>query len=145
MFKLTTEQRNVYDRILESVGNGKGDIFFLDAPGGTGKTFLINLLLGKVRSEGKIALGVATSGIAATLITGGRTAHSTFKLPLDLARNETATDLGIFLYQFGNFLPIQEFLYRFGNFCFHTDLGIFIPIWEFSYQFGNFYNWEFSY
>ncbi|GBN08688.1 hypothetical protein AVEN_73486-1 [Araneus ventricosus] len=31
-----------------------------------------------------IALAVASSGIAATLLTGGRTAHSVFKLPLNL-------------------------------------------------------------
>uniref|UniRef100_A0A0L8I2A8 ATP-dependent DNA helicase n=1 Tax=Octopus bimaculoides TaxID=37653 RepID=A0A0L8I2A8_OCTBM len=59
-----------------------------DAPGGTGKTLLINLLLAKVRQK-KIALAVASSGIAATLLTGGRTAHSTFKLPLNLIQNES--------------------------------------------------------
>ena len=57
---------------------------FLDAPDGTGKTFLINLILAKIRSEGKIALATASSGIAATLLTGGHTLHSTFKIPLDL-------------------------------------------------------------
>ena len=59
-------------------------MLFLDAPGGTGKTFLINLILAKLRSEGKIALATASSGIAAALLTGGRTLHSTFKIPLDL-------------------------------------------------------------
>ncbi|KAG1667546.1 hypothetical protein GQR58_018393 [Nymphon striatum] len=61
-----------------------GRIFFIDAPGGTGKTFIINLLQAKVRQHKKIALVVASSGIAATLLDGGRTAHSAFKLPLDL-------------------------------------------------------------
>ena len=42
---------------------------FLDALGGTGKTFLINVLLTKVRfDKKKNALAVATSGIAATLL-----------------------------------------------------------------------------
>ncbi|UYV76849.1 hypothetical protein LAZ67_14002190, partial [Cordylochernes scorpioides] len=41
-----------------------------------------------VRSTGDIALSTASSGIAATLLHGGRTAHSTLKLPLDLTRNE---------------------------------------------------------
>ncbi|GFX09790.1 ATP-dependent DNA helicase [Trichonephila clavipes] len=58
--------------------------FFSDVPGGTGKTFLISLILAKIRSQQKIALAVASSGIAATLLDGGRTAHSTFKLPLDV-------------------------------------------------------------
>ena len=48
----------------------------------------MNLILASVRSQGEIALAVASSGIAATLLVGGRTAHSTFKLPLDLALNE---------------------------------------------------------
>ncbi|KAL4084660.1 hypothetical protein QTP88_027587 [Uroleucon formosanum] len=55
----------------------------------TGKTFLINLLLTKVRSNCSIALAVASSGIAATLLEGGWTAHSAFKLPLDLINIET--------------------------------------------------------
>ena len=59
-------------------------MLFMDAPGGTGKTFLINLILAKLRSEGKIALATASSTIAATLLTGGHTLHSTFKIPLDL-------------------------------------------------------------
>lgn len=46
--------------------------FFLDAPGGTGKTFLLSLILAKIRSQQKIALAVASSGIAA---------HSALKLP----------------------------------------------------------------
>lgn len=63
-------------------------MFFLNAPGGTGKTFHINLLLAKLRSEGQIAVAVASSGIAATLLEGGRTAHSLFKLPLNMATND---------------------------------------------------------
>ena len=51
---------------------------------GTGKILLINLILAKLQSEGKIALATASSSIAATLLTGGRTLHSTFKIPLDL-------------------------------------------------------------
>ena len=66
------------------IDGNKGGMLFLDAPGGTGKTFLINLILAKPQSEGNIALATASSGIAATLLTGGRTLHSTFKIPLDL-------------------------------------------------------------
>ena len=36
-------------------------------------------------------MGVASSGIAATLLTGGRTAHSLFKLQLNLRHSETPT------------------------------------------------------
>jgi len=57
----------------------------VDAPGGTGKTFLANLILAKVRQSGKNGLAVASSGIAETLLNYGKTAHSTFKLPLTVS------------------------------------------------------------
>lgn len=58
---------------------------FFGCPGGTGKTFVTNLILAKVRSQGKLALAVASLGIAATLLAGGRTAHSAFKLHLTVS------------------------------------------------------------
>ncbi|QQP49651.1 ATP-dependent DNA helicase, partial [Caligus rogercresseyi] len=54
----------------------------------TAETFLLNLLLAKVRQNNQIALAVASSGIAATLLSGGRTPHSAFKLPLNLCHQE---------------------------------------------------------
>ncbi|XP_057341623.1 ATP-dependent DNA helicase pif1-like [Microplitis mediator] len=85
---LNKEQKEAYESILNSVVSDSGRLFFLDAPGGTGKTFLINLLLAKIRSEKSIAIAVASSGIAATLIDGGKTAHSTFKLPLEMNHSD---------------------------------------------------------
>ena len=58
--------------------------FFIDSPGGCGKTFTTNLLLAAVRARGLVALPVASSGIAALLMHGGRTAHSRFKIPIDI-------------------------------------------------------------
>ncbi|GBP66695.1 hypothetical protein EVAR_79050_1 [Eumeta japonica] len=69
---------------LDKVGSS------LDAPGGTGKTFVISLILAEIRSNNGIALAVASSGIAATLLDGGRTAHSVFKLPLNIQNNPDA-------------------------------------------------------
>ncbi|XP_050063125.1 ATP-dependent DNA helicase pif1-like [Aphis gossypii] len=74
---------------MHSIKSDTGKKIFLNAPAGTGKTFLINLLLTKVRSNRSIALAVASSGIAAMLLEGGRTAHSAFKQPLDLISIET--------------------------------------------------------
>lgn len=74
---------------MHSIKSDSGKKFFLNAPAGTGKTFIINSLLTKVRSNRRIALTVASSGIAATLLEGGRTAHSAFKIPLDLINKET--------------------------------------------------------
>ncbi|XP_076919538.1 uncharacterized protein LOC143580381 [Bidens hawaiensis] len=44
--------------------------------GGTGKTYLWKTLCASIRSQGKIVLSVAPSGIASLLLSGGRTAHS---------------------------------------------------------------------
>ncbi|XP_039282934.1 uncharacterized protein LOC120351055 [Nilaparvata lugens] len=46
--KLTWEQKGIYDRIMQMINDGVGGTFFLDAPGGTGKTFLIRLILATV-------------------------------------------------------------------------------------------------
>lgn len=63
-------------------------IYFINASGGTGKTFLLNLLLAEIRKKGDIAIAVASSGIAATLLDGGRTAHATFKIPINIHQIE---------------------------------------------------------
>lgn len=74
---------------MSAVRDEQGGVFFLDAPGGTGKTFVISLLLAAIRSDNKIAIALASSGIAATLLHGGRTAHSALKLPLNMQINES--------------------------------------------------------
>ena len=58
----------MYDLLMMVVDDGTGDIYFLDAPGGTCKTFVITLILVAIRSKDQIALAVASSGIAATLL-----------------------------------------------------------------------------
>lgn len=88
--KMLPEQKAIYDRIMLAIAAEEGGFFFLDAPGGTGKTFLISLILAKIRSQRNIALAIASSGIAATLLDGGRTAHSALKLPLNIQTNENA-------------------------------------------------------
>ena len=66
------------------IHSNAGALFFIDAPVGTGKTFVENLLLAYVRRQGQIALAVASSGIASILLAGGRTSHSRFKIPIDI-------------------------------------------------------------
>ncbi|XP_076043607.1 uncharacterized protein LOC143026723 [Oratosquilla oratoria] len=79
---LNKEQRAIYDAVMECVNNRRSGGFFLNAPGGKGKSFVLNLLLDTVRANSEIALAVASSGIAATVLHGGRTAHSMFKIPI---------------------------------------------------------------
>ncbi|XP_074346593.1 uncharacterized protein LOC141685389 [Apium graveolens] len=81
---LNADQAIVYDAIIDSVYNKKGHVFFVYGSGGCGKTFLWRTIIARLRSERKIVLPVAGSGIAAVLLPGGRTAHSRFKIPLDI-------------------------------------------------------------
>ena len=81
----------MYEDFLQSVNNEEGRTYFPDAPGGTGKTFLINLLLSKVRGQQSVAIAATSSGITATLLPNGRTAHALFNLPLDLAKTDEAS------------------------------------------------------
>ncbi len=91
--QLHQEQKTAYENIVQAIQYNKGGILFLDAAGGTGKTFIINLLLAKVHYNKQISLAVASSGSAATLLTGGRTAHSTFKLPIQIHTDEPTCDI----------------------------------------------------
>ncbi len=81
--KFNSEQRDVYQRVMKSIEEDLGEMIAIEAPGGTGKTFLISTILAKVRSEKQVALATATSGIAATLLMNGRTIHSRCKVPIE--------------------------------------------------------------
>jgi ATP-dependent DNA helicase PIF1 len=65
--------------------NRKGRVFFVDGSGGTGKTFLYRCLIAIVRWEGLIVVVTATSGIAASIMPGGHTTHSVFKIPIKIS------------------------------------------------------------
>jgi hypothetical protein len=84
---LNEAQQIVYDKIMQSVENGDGKLFSLDAPGGTGKTFTLTTILAGVRLQEKVAFAMATSGIAATLLPNGQTVHSKMKVPIELKEN----------------------------------------------------------
>ncbi|KAI8531247.1 hypothetical protein RHMOL_Rhmol11G0122200 [Rhododendron molle] len=85
--RLNSGQRSAYDAIICSVLENKGTTFFLNGGAGTGKTFLYNTIAQKCRGLGHIVVTVASSGIASLLLEGGRTAHSTFSIPLDVLEN----------------------------------------------------------
>ncbi|CAN0857621.1 ATP-dependent DNA helicase PIF1 [Linum grandiflorum] len=86
---LNTDQKLAHDAVLSSLANKKSQLYFLYGHGGTGKTFLYNCIISKVRSLGQIALVVASSRITATLLPGGVTAHSRFKIPIDVDHSST--------------------------------------------------------
>ena len=83
----TESQKIVFDTVMKSVINQEPLALFIDARGGTGKTFVLNTILAAVRliqreKGGSVALATGTTGIAANLLQLGRTFHSRFKAPL---------------------------------------------------------------
>lgn len=85
---LNKEQRVFVDAVWESVNQDpaapdRRNFFFVESPGGCGKTFSLNMLLQATRARGMIALAVATTGIAAILLDGGTTAHHRFHIPIN--------------------------------------------------------------
>jgi hypothetical protein len=75
-------QLDVFNKVDGAVRDGLGTTFFVDAAGGTGKTFLAEALIHSAHARGQIVLPMASSGIAALLLPGGRTAHSTCRIPV---------------------------------------------------------------
>ena len=82
--QLNDGQRDAFEAIVNAVLSNNPQIFFLHGPAGTGKTFCYNTLCYRLRADKKIVVCVASSGIASLLLLGGRTAHSTFKIPIEL-------------------------------------------------------------
>jgi ATP-dependent DNA helicase PIF1 len=81
---LNSEQMVAYNTIISTVDSPNGGVFFIDGPGGTGKTFFYRALLGIIRSQDNIAVATTTSSVAASIMPGGRTAQSRFKIPLNI-------------------------------------------------------------
>ena len=62
-------------------------IFFIDGPGGRGKTFVYNYIVKAVIGRGLSVATCAWTGIAAALLYNGKTVHSLFKLPVPVLDN----------------------------------------------------------
>ncbi|XP_074327161.1 uncharacterized protein LOC141665077 [Apium graveolens] len=80
--KLNREQNEVYEVVVKSVNSNKGEQFFVYGSGECEKIFVWQTLLCRLRSERKIVLPVASSGITAILLDGGSTTHSRFHIPI---------------------------------------------------------------
>jgi hypothetical protein len=79
-------QRVAYDGVINAYAAHHAKVIFIDGPGGTGKTYIENLILNTMRSCGDIALAVASLGIVALLLSGRQTAHLYLKIPIALDR-----------------------------------------------------------
>lgn len=65
---MNSDQKQTFHSIMQSIEKKSGQFFFVHGHRGTGKTYLWRTLLSKVRSKRKIALAVASCGIAALLL-----------------------------------------------------------------------------
>jgi PIF1-like helicase/Helitron helicase-like domain at N-terminus len=95
-FQLNVGQREMYEAVFTAVRERaagrdvQANMFYLDGPAGTGKTFLYNALINDLRKEGHSTAAIAWTGIAATLLIGGRTVHKAFRLSLRLNEDTIA-------------------------------------------------------
>lgn len=90
--KLNNDQSNIVNKIIDSLQNTSpvSKAFFIDGPGGTGKTFLYKTLTHILRSQRKKVISVAWTGIASLLLIDGRTVHNIFQIPLELNEESTS-------------------------------------------------------
>src|SRR5579871_6610697 len=82
--QLNADQLACFQTITNAIENDPQTAhFYLQGPGGTGKTFLYKTICHYYRGLGKTVLCTASTGLAALLLPGGRTAHSHFKIPVE--------------------------------------------------------------
>ena len=86
---ISKEQKQSSESITSDVYSGEQSAHFVERPGGSGGTFLYNVLLSEIRGKGLGAAAVESSGIAGLLLHGGRTAHSKFNLPIRVSEEST--------------------------------------------------------
>ncbi|CAI9726523.1 ATP-dependent DNA helicase PIF1-like [Octopus vulgaris] len=87
---LTDEKRLVANAVLESVDKKRRDelpnhsCFYVDAPGGCGKTYMFNTIITYLRRNNFNVCSGAWTSLASTLLAGGKTIHILFKFPVPL-------------------------------------------------------------
>ncbi|GJU58778.1 DNA helicase, partial [Tanacetum coccineum] len=126
------QKKKIYDLIINASATNQQELLFIYGHGGTGKTFLWKKIISSLRSQGKIVLAVASSGIASLLLPTCRTTHSRFKLPLELTdeslchakkksqNNAIQANMDINNIDYFNPLLKPGTVYRFSNFIYET-------------------------
>ena len=79
---LNQDQLNGLNDIILAVNSNIQRTFLIGGLGGSGKTFLYSALLDYFVAASIPCIPVASSGVASLLLKNGRTAHSTFKIPI---------------------------------------------------------------
>lgn len=77
----------IINEVLEPIdkqSTNRPNAYFVDGPGGSGKTFVYQCLIHLLKGSGKLCIPVAWTGIAAMLLPRGRTVHNRFRFPLNM-------------------------------------------------------------
>ena len=84
--KLNEVQKLIVDTIMNSIHNKNKlqNCFYMDGPGGRGKTFIYSTLYHLLTENNINVQTMAFTGIATTLLPHGKTVHKTFSLPVSL-------------------------------------------------------------
>ena len=82
--RFTSEQHEAMADVLQALDDtaSTARLFSIVSSAGTGKSWFVNGLTWHLRQQSRIVLNVAASALAASVLTGGRTAHSTFRIPI---------------------------------------------------------------
>ena len=84
LYPSNIDQHAVFDTIMDAVNNPSQNkrFFFIDGPGGTGKTTIVRKLIAAIRSLGHIVKVCASTTLACTNYDDANSAHSTFHYPV---------------------------------------------------------------
>ncbi|KAI7953570.1 hypothetical protein MJO28_006117 [Puccinia striiformis f. sp. tritici] len=82
--RLNARQTEIFETVLGMVDNEDSDLLYIDGPGGCGKTYLMNTIIHYLKGNNVPVITVASSGVASLMLVGGMTAHSRFRIPLDV-------------------------------------------------------------
>lgn len=78
------EQMVVYELMLGTIISKTPKIYFLNGAGGSGKSYICNILTDKLRYLGLVVINVASTGCASILMNNGNTIHTAFKIPIPI-------------------------------------------------------------
>ncbi|XP_044005604.1 uncharacterized protein LOC122850538 [Aphidius gifuensis] len=91
---LNIKQKIIVDEIMDKALSCRKDnlnsCFYIDGPGGSGKTYVYSTIYHLLRSNGKKVATMAFTGIAAILLPEGRTMHNLFAMPVPIYVDSTS-------------------------------------------------------
>ncbi|KAI7963142.1 hypothetical protein MJO28_001236 [Puccinia striiformis f. sp. tritici] len=82
--QLNAGQTDIINTVIQMTDDSEPGMLYIDGPGGCGKTFLMNTIIHYLGASEIPVLTVASSGVAGLMLVNGMTAHSRFKIPLDI-------------------------------------------------------------